>query len=58
VELALRVKDRVFVSIRWISRTISLGVVPSDISVRVYTTFGLIHVVHLLIPVPVAVAQT
>jgi hypothetical protein len=55
VKLTLLVKDRVFSSIRWTSRTIFLGAVPSVIRVGVCTTFGLVHTVYLLIPVPVAV---
>jgi hypothetical protein len=55
VELVLLIKDRVFPPTRWISRTISLGVVPSVIRVRVYTTFCPVLVVHLLIPVPIIV---
>jgi hypothetical protein len=55
VELALLIKDRVFPPTRWISRTISLGVVPSIIRVRVYTTFCPVLAVYLLIPVPVVV---
>jgi hypothetical protein len=55
VKLVLFVKDRVFSFIRWISRAIPLGAVPSVIRVRAYTTFGLVHIVHLLVPVPVTV---
>jgi hypothetical protein len=55
VELVLLIKDRVFPPIRWISRTISLGAVPSVIRVGVYTTFYPVLVVHLLIPVPIIV---
>jgi hypothetical protein len=55
VELALLVKDRVFSSIRWISRTISLRAVSSVMRVGAYTTFSLIRIVRLLIPIPVAV---
>jgi hypothetical protein len=55
VELVLLIKDRVFPPTRWISRTISLGAVPSVIRVRVYTIFCPILAVYLLIPVPIAV---
>jgi hypothetical protein len=55
VKLALLIKDSVFSFTRWTSRAISLRAVPSVMRVGAYTTFGLIHTVRLLMPVPVTV---